>query len=167
MAINLREIRSAVDNYVNGVPVTISNLSGFPGQSLNPNEGFNFSVDVSNPSTGVRLKDVCLILQVDNKNIIKLKVPQLADVSIKAIGSEVVLQPGTYVDGMRIFFFGSHQWSALEPGENVPALAMNGKAYAAGNANIRAHIRANIDHDWLYPKDQTSNTTNRAVAVTS
>lgn len=167
MAISLADIRSAVNVYLDTfTSVTISSIQD-AGNQVNPNEGFSFDVSATN-SGGVRLKNVRLRVEVDNAAVGKLLVkgdfltfsallPTIPNNVKDLNGSNVTLNQ--QVQGMIIDFGTSHQWSVIEPGEALPKVKIFGKAGttpAGGTTTIRAKIIADIDHDYLYPGNQSS-----------
>lgn len=179
MAINLSDIRSASDTYLNSfVTVTIGQIID-AGAQVNPSEAFSFEVLATNTG-GVRLKNVRLRVEVDNPNVAKLRVAgdfitlsgfPLAPTNVKDLnGGSVALSE--LVDGMIIDFNPnlnpSGRWDVIEPNESLPKIKITGKAGAAvagGNTTIRARIIADIDQDFLFPANQSSNSGTRALAV--
>lgn len=176
MAISLADIRSAVNVYLDTfTSVTISSIQD-AGNQVNPNEGFSFEVSATN-SGGVRLKNVRLRVEVDNAAVGKLLVkgdfltfsallPTIPNNVKDLNGSNVTLNQ--QVQGMIIDFSTSHQWSVIEPGESLPKVKIFGKAGAApagGTTTIRAKIIADIDHDYLYPGNQSSLSGTRELKV--
>ena len=167
----LRDIRTNVEQYVDAIVPTISPLTLSSGNTLNPNETFTFTVDVGNGAAalGVRLINVRLRLEVGGA-VAKLLVPDFAPgqagTNVTDLNGNPILAPGGWVNGFIIHFPAGHAWDALNPGENVPALQFTGRAQAIGNTNIHARIIADVDHAWLWPNNQESNSGTRAVSVT-
>ncbi|MBK8501047.1 MAG: hypothetical protein IPL46_01935 [Saprospiraceae bacterium] len=169
---NLRDIRTNVDTIVNSIPVTVSQLT-FPGNQLNPNEDFSFTVDASNPVGSVRIVNVRLRVAVGNQAMVRLRVPNFQApglfLAVTNLNGTPFLdaQIGLLVNGFIINFPSGHAWDAINPGENVPALSFSGRAISTGNTEILARIIADIDHAWLFPPGQESNNGTRSLSVVS
>jgi hypothetical protein len=136
MAINLADIRAAVNTYLDtNSTVTIGPIQD-AGNQVNPNEAFSFEVSATNTG-GVRLKNVRLRVEVDNATVGKIQVkgdfltfnsPLLTTPNnVKDLdgGSVIINQQ---VRGIIIDFATSHKWDAIEPGESLPKVKIFGKA---------------------------------------
>jgi len=177
MAINLADIRSAAATYLrNNVTVTIGVVIE-AGAILNPNE--IFAVDIRATNTGgVRIKNVRLRVEMVDSAVAKLQVkgdflimpgfpPPVIISNVKDLnGSAVILNQ--LVSGMIIDFGGTHGWNVIDPGENLPTVRIFGKAGSAtsgGTTSLRARIVADVDQDYLFPPNTSSNFGLREVKV--
>lgn len=180
MAINLADIRSAVNTYLNTfVTVSIGPVLD-AGNQVNPNEAFSFEVSATNTG-GVRLKNVRLRVEIDSTTVGKIQVkgdflsftsPLLTTPNnAKDLnGSAVILNQ--LVQGMIIDFnpalSPSGRWDVIDPGEALPKVKIFGKAGAApagGTTTIRASLIADIDQDFLFPGGQNSDSGTRELKV--
>lgn len=172
MAINLTDIRNAVDVYLNNfVSVSIGPFFGAGGQ-VNPNEDFSFEVGATN-NGGMRLKNVRLRVEIVSPTVASLRVKgdflsffspvSLSPFNVRDLnGSNVFLSQ--LVSGMIIDFNPaqnpSGRWDVIDPGETLPSIIIFCKAGSApggGSTDIRARIIADIDQDFLFPGNQNSN----------
>jgi len=176
MAINLADIRAAVNSYLNtNTTVTIGPIQD-AGNQVNPNEAFSFEVSATNTG-GVRLKNVRLWVEVDNAAIGKIQVkgdflafnaPILTTPNnVKDLnGSSVIVNQ--LVQGIIIDFATAHKWDVIDPGESLPKVKVFGKAVsgpAGGTTTIKAKIIADIDQDYLFPGGQSSLSGTRELKV--
>ena len=82
MAIDLRDISDAVQSYLNKkVAIAITELTAAEGDSVNPGESFDVTVEATNAdstSGGVALKNLKYRVSVDDGSVAKLVVPTRA-----------------------------------------------------------------------------------------
>lgn len=172
MAINLQELRSALVAYVDSkVTVTISALVPSSGASIGPNEEFTFSISARNAdaaSGGIALKDVVWRAWVQNDAVAKLIVPPVPMVARSGpTASSPVLTAGSQVREMYLFPGSDFAGNYLSVGD-TDSISLRGKAGSSGSGgstNVQFKIYADPDMDWLFPKDQDSSTTTRALNV--
>jgi hypothetical protein len=171
MAINLQEIRTAVISYVDTkVTVSVSTIAPVTGASIGPNEEFSFTLTAKNAdsaSGGIALKDIIWRVWVQNDVVGKLIVPAAPMVARSGLSSSsAALTPGTQVREMYLFP-PTASGNYLHVGD-TDTLSLKGKAGAApagGITNIQFKIYADVDMDWLFPKDQDSSTYTRELKV--
>ena len=81
MAINLRDIPEAVQNYMNTkVTVTVSSFTPAVGATIGPNELFTFNVTATNANAaggGITLKNVKYRIQSANAAVAKIMYRQV------------------------------------------------------------------------------------------
>jgi hypothetical protein len=183
MPINLQEIRSAVIDYVTlkvTLFMSISISSG--GTTINPNEDFSIDLTAQNAgpaSGGIPLKDIIWNIGVQNDAVGKLVVPPVAlpplfppstthGVARSGLSTtSQALPAGSQVKEMFFFPPTGSAGNRLEVGQSA-TIRIRGKAGsspAGGNSNIQFKIFADIDMDWLFPKDQGSRTGTTALIV--
>lgn len=165
MAIDLREIRAAVINYVDSkVTVSISTPAPVSGAVINPNEMFSFTLTAKNAdaaSGGIPLRDVIWHVWVQDEAVCKLIVPVpighvLLVVARSGPSSAYPqLAPGSEVREMYLFPK-SNKVRYLWIGE-TETITLQGKAGAdpeGGITSIQFKVYANVDMDWLFPQKQ-------------
>jgi hypothetical protein len=188
MAIVLRDIRTAVQNYLDThVTVTISAPTPASGVTIQPNETFTFSITGTNSASpdAIRLVNVRYHVSVANPAVAKLVVPAtnpfpaVNGITYKArsgfFGPLVDLAPNAEVGEM--FLFPSPSSSAgpifidragdLDVGDS-DTISLTGKAGAAaagGNSQISCNIIAEVDLDFLFTKNEDSPTATRSLVV--
>lgn len=171
MPINLQEIRTAVQTYLDTkVTVSISAITPATGASIQPNENFSFSITVTNASAaagGIALKNVRYRIWLDNYTVGKIIVP--AEPMVARTGwltSDPALAAGKQVDG-EMYLFPPNEKNYLDPGESdtIPLTGKAGAAAAGGTTNIRFKIRADADLEYLFPKHEDSPSTSRSLVV--
>lgn len=183
MSVNLQEIRSAVQNYLD-TKVTVSISEKTPpqeGGQIGKNEEFCFAVTVTNANLalgGIPLKNVRYFLEAANPTVAKLIVPPaavaVARLTKDASGFPIV--PGTQVDYMWLFPVGERSY--LEAGEmdtigttnfaNSATQGLKGKSQTPPNGStceIKFKIFAEPDLDYLFPKNEDSATASRKILV--
>lgn len=167
MSIVLSEIRTAVQTYLNTkVNTTISAITPDGPATLNPNEEGSFKVEIANAlagAGGVRLVNVRYHLRTTTPALLKFKVPPVAVAAAKsgvALASPA-LTPGTFVSEM--FLFPGD--NSLDAGDIDTLNGLKVKATALGNANITCHVHADIDMEYLFPKNEDSSTANRSISI--
>ena len=176
MAITLLEIRTATMEYLKNYTIlAISNVTT-RGNQLDPDEEFTFTISPVN-SGGIRLKNVRLKVWVSNDRVAKLKVAgdflynsgpitnQRPPENIKDLNGNSV-QRGGLLNGMEITLY--NDWKELNPGEVVLPLTFTGKATSqanGGKCGIYAQLIADIDEDYLFPKNRVSNEYSNSFAV--
>jgi hypothetical protein len=178
MAINLRDIRDAVIAYIDHIVTGLSAPVPAAGGEINPGEEFTFSATVLNitfsglfPIPGpIRLKNVRYHLKVENPTVAQLKVPNATTATARSGPTTAypVLAPGTFVGEMYLFFTAGSDYDVLDPGETDTLAGLKGKAgpgVAGGTTNIRFRILAEVDTDFLFPKNQDSPTATRSLVV--
>ncbi len=176
MAINLQDIRTAVQTYLDTkVTVSISDPVPVTGSQINPNEDFTFKISATNASSsagGIRLKNVRYYVGVRNPSVVKLIVPSgilgmTARNSYSASGT--TLKEGTQVDSMYLFpgSLSGTDLLSLDVGDTDEITVM-GKACSGpkgGTTSIDFRIYADIDMDYLFPKDENSSGASKSVTV--
>jgi hypothetical protein len=168
MAINLRDIPEAVQNYMNTkVTVTVSSFTPAAGASINPNELFTFSITAANANAaggGIALKNVKYRIQSANAAVAKIKVPA-GGASTDLLGNPLAV--GTEVAA---FIYDPSVISAndtLGVGDS-DSISLTGKAGASpagGSTNIQARILADVDLDSLFPKNEDTSVVTRNITV--
>lgn len=179
MAINLQDIRTSVQTYLNEkVIVKISELIPESGIQLGQNEKFAFKVTVSNaPSNegGLALKNVRYYIEIDNPLVAKLYVPPNIEDFFHVIGwaksepndNSENLQPGKLVNYYYLFpGKGNKHKDYLNPGESksfgstiFSESHIKGKTQTPLNgsgASIVFKVLAEIDLDYIFPKNEDS-----------
>jgi len=180
MAINLQELRAAVQNYLDtSVKVSISNITPKSGTQLNPNEEFTFSVTADNSIAGpnaIQLINVRYHVKLNPIGVAKLLAPNspaTAATVVKAFnnpqgtGTPFVLNQS--VDEMYVFFSGLtfDQANVLSPGD-TDTIGLKGRAGSApggGATNIQVRILADPDLAHLFPKEQDTPTISKPLNV--
>jgi hypothetical protein len=168
MPINLRDIPTAVQDYLNNkVAVTVSQLTPASGPQLGINETFTFTVNARNANAadgGIALKNVRYVLSVDNPNVLKLFVAPTGP-STSPGGNP--LAPGTLVGAMIHVPTGAPTAMGLGVGDN-DTMTFTGKTGTTGGGvttEIKAQIIADVDLDSLFPKGENSPVGSRSVTV--
>lgn len=176
MTINLQDIRNAVVTYVdNKVNVSISTLLPTGGNEINPNEEFSFTITAKNAiadSGGIPLKDIIWRIWVENEAVGKLTVPTGITARSGLSTTSTLLPAGTLVREMYLFpssiaFLPDDPKNYLGVGDS-DTISLKGRAMSnpsGGSSNIKFKIYADIDMDWLFPKDQDSSIATRALVV--
>lgn len=177
MSINLQEIRTAVINYIDTkVTVSISALVPTTGDTIGPNEEFSFTLTAQNASAasgGIALKNIVWRVWVENEAVGKLLVPAAPMVARSSLSDTSSLTPGSYVKEMYLFPPNIAYLPPLDAATylgtgDTDTLSLKGKAGATpsgGTTNIRFKIYANVDMDWLFPKNQDSSTAAKVLLV--
>lgn len=173
MAINLQEIRTAVVSYVDTkVTVSISTLTPATGTTINPNEEFSFILTAKNAdsaSGGITLKDIIWRVWVQSDTVGKLIVPAPPMVARSGLStSSPALIAGSQVKEMYLSPPTDAAGNYLQVGD-TDTISLRGKAGSApagGSTNIQFKIYADVNMDWLFPKDQDSATVLRTLNVT-
>lgn len=168
MPIELRELRTAVQVYLNTkVQVSVSPLVAAVPNTINPGEGFTFSVTARNAAFadgGIALNNVRYHLHVANSTIGKLIVPPATIGTAKsALGDTNNLTPGAQVTEM--FFFPLDERNRLGQGETDTISGLKGKAGILGTTNISLDILADPDINFLFPRNENSVTASRELKV--
>jgi len=167
MTINLQEIRKAVQDYLDHkVNTSISKLTPDVAGTINPDEEFTFSITATNPKTengGIRLINVRYHLHSTDPAKVKLKVPPVATATARSgySSSDAVLAPDTLVADMYLF----PTEDTLDVDDIDTISGLKGKALALGNPNISFRIYADVDMDYLFPKNQNSGGSTRTVPI--
>jgi len=137
---------------------------------LSPNEGFTFSISVQNTAYalgGIRLINVGYHISVADSSKAKLIVPP-ATVG-RATSSHtfpaIVYAPGTEQSGYYLVPPEGHDIKALDAGETDTIAGLRGIAKALGTTQIRVHILADPDLDYIFPKREESATAQRSFTV--
>ena len=168
MAINLRDIPEAVQNYMNTkVTVAVSSFTPAVGATINPNELFTFNVTTTNANAaggGITLKNVKYRIQSANANVAKIKVPA-GGTSTDLLGNALAV--GTEVAAFIYNPTAATANDTLGVGDS-DILSLTGKAGASpagGSTNIQARILADVDLDSLFPKDEDTSVVTRNISV--
>jgi len=183
MAITLRDIRTAVQNYLDThVGVSISGLTPAGGVSIQPNEVFTFSVTANNSSAAdaIRLVNVRYHIRVLNPAVAKLVVPSsnpdANGVTYKSGPGGFFsfnLAPNAEVGEMFLFppasgIFAPDKAGDLDIGDIDTIAGLKGKAGSApagGSTSITCAVLAEADLDFLFPKNEDSASATRALTV--
>jgi hypothetical protein len=179
MPIILQDIRTAVQTYLDTkVSVAISALTPQSGAQIGQNEEFCFSISVANATSaagGVALKNVRYYLRVDNTTIGKLIVPAAPMVARSGyLVTSPALAAGSQVGEM--YLFPSDEKNYLDPGETdvigttvyTPTALVRGKSgtpATGSSTSIRFKVLAEVDQDYLFPKNEDSPSTARTLTV--
>jgi hypothetical protein len=168
MAIELKDIRTAVRVYLNTkVAGSISTLRPDVLNTLNPNEGFTFSVTATNAASadgGIALSNVRYHLIVNDSHFARLTVPPTTIAITRAVSRDdgPPLSPGTLVKEMFLFPV-DH---ALPAGDTDTISGLKGKAgVEAGSTRISLDILADPDLEFIFPRNENSATADRRVDV--
>jgi len=171
MAIELKDIRTAVRVYLNTkVAGSISTLRPDVLNTLNPNEGFSFSVTATNAASadgGIALSNVRYHLIVNDTHFARLMVPPITIATTRAISKadgpgSTPLNPGTLVKEMFLFPV-DHTFTA---GDTDTISGLKGKAgVEAGKTIISLDILADPDLEFLFPRNENSATATQTVDV--
>jgi hypothetical protein len=166
MSIELTDLRTAVQVYLNTkVKVSVSELVAAVPNTINPGEGFTFSVTARNAAIadgGIALSNVRYHLRVADSTIGKLIVPPTTIGTAKSLGGND-LTPGAQVTEM--FFFPLDERNRLGQGEADTISGLRGKAGVLGTTNIRLEILADPDINFLFPRNGNSVTASRELKV--
>lgn len=163
MVVNLQEIRTAVQTYLDTkVSCSIANLTADVPDAISPNEGFKFSVTATNADAatgGIRLKNVRYVVSVSNN--VKLIVPptsvgKATTIPIPPLGITMVLNPGQEVSGYMLTPAAADP-TVLDPGETDTIKDLPGKAKSLGGFSICAHVVAEVDLSYLFPSGSSQN----------
>lgn len=177
MPINLQDIRGAVNSYVDTkVTVSISSVVPTGGTQLNPNEEFTFTLTARNAdaaSGGISLKDIIWRVWVVNETVGKLIVPAASMVARAGLSETLpALTPGALVREMYLFPptfalppFDSARYLGVGDTDTITLKGKAGASPTGGKTNLQFKIYADIDMDWLVPKDEDSATFTRELVV--
>jgi hypothetical protein len=182
MPINLLDLRGAVQSYLNTkVTVSLSTFAPDVPATINPNEEFSFSVTATNADAangGVRLVNVRYHLKVVARSVAKLLVPTnspLALIGVTArsgpLETDTVLAPGTEVAEMYLFPFNNLGVAVdnktLDVGEADTLSNLKGIAGGGiGATDIKFDILADVDLNFLFPKNENSAVARQEIVVT-
>jgi hypothetical protein len=148
------------------------------GILLGQNEEFCLLITVKNASPdsgGLALKNVRYHLWVENPEILKLIVPNAPIVARSGYSSDSpVIGVGKLVNEMYLFF--SDQRGYLGPGDfdtlgndtYSPNSILRGRIGTPNNqlgTNIRFKVIADLDMDYIFPKNEDTASSNRWVSV--
>ena len=169
MSINLKDIRTAVMNYVDSnVTITITNLLS-AGATINPGEGFNMKLNASNANAangGIPLKNVVWWVSVQDETVFKLIVPDEPYVTRSGQSkSSPKLTPGTQVNEMYIFPRAVDNYLGIGDTDSLTVNCKAGPGSTGGACFIFAKLYASVDEAWLFPKDQDSIAQGRYIEV--
>jgi hypothetical protein len=165
MAIDLAELPAAVKTYMDSkVTVGISSFQPRAGEEINPKEEFTFFLVAVNARAGggVPLSNVRYELAVADRDVATIRVPSSGS-AVDTQGEP--LEPGTAVAYM--LFSPSGDDSRLEAGE-VDVIPLSGVATEddrGGSTEIKVKIIADVDLPALFPRDEDSRQTVRAISV--
>ena len=168
MAINLRDIPEAVQNYMNTkVTVTVSNFTPATGATIGPNELFTFNVTATNAnaaSGGITLKNVKYRIQSANAAVAKIKVPA-GGISTDLLGNPLAV--GTEVAAFIYDPSAGNVNDTLGVGDpdTISLTGRAGASPAGGVTNIQARILADVDLDLLFPKNEDTSVVTRNITV--
>jgi hypothetical protein len=181
MAINLQELRAAVQSYVDSsVKVKISDITPQSGTQLGPNEEFTFNVSADNTIAGsnaIRLINVRYHIKLSPTGAAKLLAPNSTTVlnTVRAFnnpqGTGAPFALNQPVDEMYVFStsaFILDRPNELSPGDIDTITGLKGKAGSApggGTTNIQARVLADPDLDYLFPKDQDTATATKVLNI--
>lgn len=179
MTINLKDIRTAVQNYLNTkVNVSISTVKPQTGTQIGQNEEFCFSITVTNASItngGIALKNVRYRLWVEYPNVAKLIVPAAPLVARNGYYSDsTVLNAGTQVSDMVLFPPTEKNYLNVGDSDTIgtinysPTAEIRGKSgtpSSGSTTNISFRVYAEVDLDHLFPKHEDSSSALRKITV--
>jgi hypothetical protein len=158
MAINLRDIRTAVTEYLE-TSVTMSVSPAVPDEPtvISPDEEFTYSITATNASgpAAIKLTDVVYAVSIEAANIAKLKVPASPPARASIDPSAPTLAPGSLVAAM--FLFPSNDTLPVGDGDIVQGL--KGKGLIPGPNKIKAFIHAKVDENFLFPTGKSATKT--------
>lgn len=166
MAINLQEIRTAVQTYIDTkVTATISALTPAVPGTINPNEEFSFSITAANASPasgGIDLRNVVYCVTVASSSVAKLIVPSNLPARGSAIPTHPTLTPGDLVTEMYLFPIDN----LLTAGDSDTITGLKGKAGGAvGTTQLRFRVAADVDLDYIFPKRVLGTQATKTVSV--
>jgi hypothetical protein len=167
MAIDLRDISDAVQSYLNKkVAIAITDLTAAEGDSVNPGETFDVTVEATNAdstSGGVALKNLKYRVSVDDGSVAKLVVPTGMFFHTTDLDGNVVI-PGSERTSMIV-----EQILATKlPAGDTGRLHVSGKAGGAatgGKTSVRARVLADVDLDELFPQGEDTPVATKSLAV--
>ncbi|MGH9835195.1 MAG: hypothetical protein ACREBD_29270 [Blastocatellia bacterium] len=177
MPINLLDIRSAVQSYLDTkVTVTLSEFRAEVPNAISPNERFTFDITAANANAangGLRLINVRYHLKVVNPAKAKLIVPNQGAVGgwtprSGPLETAPELTQGTEVSEMYLFPYNlldAPDTKTLNVGESDTITNLEGKAINLGATDIQFDILAEVDLDYLIPKNENSSMTSRQLRV--
>jgi hypothetical protein len=170
MAINLADITSAVQTYLNKkVVVAITDVTPADGDGKNINPGEEFVVQLSTTnadaaSGGVTIRNLKYRVTVDDGSVAKLVVPGTLINRTTSLDGKTVFAEGEEHTGMIIDHFVD---STLAPGDVVP-FTVKGKAGDAakgGKTSVNVRALADVDLDALFPQGEDTPETTASVKV--
>lgn len=167
MPINLMDIRTAVQDYLNTkVSALISPLTA----PINPGEEFSFTITALNPpatSGGIRLVNVRYHLKIANSTVAKLIVPPSGTAIARSgfLTTDDELPPGTLVSEMYLFpTSANNDTFDVDDHNTIPDLkGMAGNG--VGNTEIQCNVIAEPDLDFLFPKQENSSMNSKVISV--
>ena len=167
MAIDLRDISDAVQSYLNKkVAIAITDLTAAEGDSVNPGETFDVTVEATNAdstSGGVALKNLKYRVSVDDGSVAKLVVPTGMFFHTTDLDGNVVL-PGSERTSMIV----EQTLATKLPAGDTGRLHVSGKASGAatgGKTSVRARMLADVDLDELFPQGEDTPVATKSLAV--
>lgn len=170
MSINLKDIRTAVINYVDTqITISVSNLIS-AGASINPGETFSIKLGATNAdaaSDGMPLKGLVWHVLVQDDAVAKLIVPGEPMLARSGLAKSLpTLAAGSQV---REMYLSPRAASGNRLGvgdtESVTVSCRAGSSSVGGACFIFAKVYANPDPDWLFPKEQDSYTGGKYIEV--
>ncbi len=160
MAIDLRDIPDAVQNYLNTkVAISIGPILDV-GLQVGPSENFSFVITVTNANTlngGVELMGVQYRVELGNGLAAQIKAPASGGTSTDLSGDALAAGASTH----GFIFTPSGALARLGVG-NTDSLTVTGKAAgteAGGSTSISVRVIANVDTAKLFPRADTPNAT--------
>ncbi len=178
MPINLLDIRSAVQDYLNTkVTVTISPFRAEVPNAISPGEKFTFDITAANATAangGLKLVNVRYHLKVVSPSKAKLIVstqPVLSGWKTRSgpLESDPELTAHAEVSEMYLFPYdvqNAPDLKTLMVGETDTIINLEGKALSLGATDLQFDVFADVDLDYLIPKNKNSALTSRNLAVT-
>lgn len=158
MSTILNEIRLAVQDYVRQNVSTDSRLIQ-SGGTINPGETFSVQMSATNAdaaNNGIPLKNLRWFVQSTNEDVVTLTVPNGSLIARSDLSkSSPELTPGTQVQQMYLFPEpGARTYLGVGDTDSISVPCRAGSAPSGGSSIVAYSIYADIDEDWLFPKDQ-------------
>jgi hypothetical protein len=180
MPINLLDIRTAVQDYLNTkVTVTISPFRAEVPNALSPGEEFTFDITAANADDaggGLKLVNVRYHIKVVDPAKAKLIVSTQGAVGgwVSRSGPlETDPELAAYAEVSEMYLFpydllsnSGADTKTLNVGESDTLTNLKGKAVSLGGTDVKCNIFADVDLDYLVPKNKNSPLTSRALTVT-
>ena len=169
MSINLKDIRTAVINYVDTqVTIRTSNLIT-AGPTVNPSESFSMTLTATNAdaaSGGIPLKGLVWHLLVQDEDVAKLIVPDAPMEARSSLDKSLpTLTPGSQVREMYLYPRAGARNLGVGASEQINLSCRASASSIGGACFVYAKIYASVNLDWLFPKNQDSVTGGRYIEV--
>src|SRR4030042_3910902 len=172
MSINLAEIRTGVKNYLNTKLVYyISQWTPATGGSIGPNEEFTFISTAINPAIAeaIALTNVRWYFAVGDPSVAKLIVPQSPMIARSGPTNYYnKLTANTKVNAMYLFPPNTYSnYLHVGDSDTISGLkAIAGTNPNGGNTDIYMRIIADVDMEYIFPKNEDTPSYTRHLIVT-